>query len=157
MAKSMAEHRLDGTIKSYHKEKIKTENFFSQFVLEGVSALEPPSSLTDNFVKTQYIAHSKTLLKFKLLNPMDLGSFNLMYETLQEVRDIYKKMQACDKSEDLEVYSQYVSLHTKLSNQYINLSRQFFVTPAVRQKMTLNELEIEQKKNETAISKLLKK
>lgn len=82
-----------------------------------------------------------------------------MYEILQQERQIQIKLQKIDIEKDLEKYTELTKLTIKLINTFSNLSKKYFISPAERTHLELDNLQLEKAKNEnqSIVNKILSK
>lgn len=155
---SVAQKKLSGTFrKDRHAKQEKTENEISKTCFSPETQLSPPPEITDQFVKDYYSFHTNQLIQLKILSPSDIPEINLLYYTLQQLRQVQKELSESDLKNDLDRYEKLTKLSIKLGNRFSELAKRYYISPTARTRIQLDNLELEQKQaeNKSVISRLI--
>lgn len=107
--------------------------------------VEVPKSITDEYCIGFYETQTNLLIKLNLLFPSDLPELESMTLTLQQLRQIQKRLREIDIVSNLDEYDKLSKLQIKLSNTFSSLAAKYYVSPTARAKMKLDYLDIQQK------------
>lgn len=150
--KTIAEKKRNGTFKpSRDGNREATENKIIEIVGNEKISFELPSEIQNEEVISFYKWHTNFLNQLHILTPADIPTFNQMYLTLQQIKNIDSEIQKTDIT-DLDKYTALTKLRIKLCNLFNQVATQFYITPTARAKLTLDHLEIEKKQNENSQS-----
>jgi uncharacterized metal-binding protein len=99
------------------------------------------------------------MANLKILTYSDLPEINLMYETLQEYRKIYKKLSEINIEKDFEKYESWSKLIIRFSKRFSELAVKYCIRPVARSRLTLDMLQIKKEADtqKTITSKLIDK
>jgi hypothetical protein len=128
-------------------------------IIDTTTAVEPPKSITDDYVKQAFIAHTKMLCNLQLLAAADLPELEQLYLTLQQLREIETILLKTDPVKEIDNYERYTKMVIKLGNRFTTLAAKYYISPAARLRLTSDCLNIEKNKrdleNQSIASKLL--
>jgi hypothetical protein len=100
----------------------------------------PPENIKDAFIKNHYKHHVQLLANLRILTISDIPEINIMYETLQEYRRIYARLQKeTIGSGEYESLSQLLLRYGKRFSEY---AVKYCISPIARNKLTLESLQI---------------
>ena len=137
MKKARGTYRKDRDKKTEEVEKYLSES-------EIHSEILPPQIITDNYVKEAYIEHSRWLSRYGQLCSIDISEFDQMFITLQQLREVTIQRIAMEKDgavvKNLEDYTKISKLELSLRKTFIEMGKDFLMTPAVRSKLTIEQL-----------------
>lgn len=156
--KPVEQHVLDGTYREdRHGGSVETAIIS---YLELPKDFSPPITIKDSFVKSQYKHHTRLLANLNILTISDLPEINLMYETLQEYRKIYKELEKIKIGSD--EYEKLSYLLLRYGKRFSEYAVRYCISPAARNKLTLETLQAvrlkkEVEKKDTITAKLVKR
>jgi hypothetical protein len=136
--KPIEQHKLEGTYKDCIHGK-SVEPVIAGY-LEVPVDLSPPAAITDAFVKSHYQNHIRLLENLQILTVSDIPEIDMMYETLQEYRRIYVKLQEFQIGG--EEYENLSRLLLKYGKRFSDYAVRYCISPAARNKLTLESLQI---------------
>lgn len=146
--KSAAEKKLAGTLKSRDKDQLENEQIISTTCFAEGTVLDCPEEITDEYVRQFFQSHTQQLIFLHLLSPSDLPELNLMYFTLQQIRQINKQLSETDLLADLDNYDKLTKMSIKLGNRFSELAKRYYVSPVARTRIQLDAATLQQKKQE---------
>lgn len=127
-------------------------------VLEVPGELVPPNTITDTYCIEHYKYHTNLLINLKILTASDLPEIEMLYLTLQQYRQVQKKISELDMILDMEAYTQLTKIALRLSNYFSTIAQKYYISPTSRTKLQIDRLNLEKaKKEESLTGKLLKK
>jgi hypothetical protein len=137
--KPIEQHKLDGTFRRDRHGNLP-EPIISN-VLE-IPEIKPPSSITDAFIIDQYQHHIQLLARLGILTYSDIPEIEIMYLALQEYRKVYIELQKIDMMKDTDKYDKLSNRLLKHGQRFSNLAVKYCISPAARNKLTLEALQI---------------
>lgn len=155
---SVAEKKLKGIYRpDRHGEQEKNELVAAETCFNPDTVLEPPEELSDPYVIEYYQFHTAQLIQLRILSPSDIPELTILYETLEQLRNVQKQIRDTDIVSDFEKYEKLTKLSIKLGNRFGELAKKYYISPVARTRLQLDNLELEQKKIETqsVIGKIL--
>lgn len=159
--KTVAQLKKEGTFrKDRHGKREEAENAITALsVFTEETKLIAPASITEKYLKEYYEYHTSLLISLKILNPVDLPELEILYNLLQQLRDIQRALKKTDIVKDFDAYERLTKLQVSVSNQCNKLANKYYISPSARTKLQLDQLELQHKSIETksAIAKLLDK
>ena len=146
--KTTEELKLKGTYrKDRHEERETAEKQIAELSsFTDNTIIQPPKTLTDNYVIDYFKTHTSLLIKLHILHPVDLPELELLYETLQQSREVQKQLKKTDIVKDFELYEKLTKLAIKLSHRFSQLASKYYISPSARTHLQLDNLELENKK-----------
>jgi hypothetical protein len=153
--KPIEQHKLEGTYYEFRHGK-NIEPVISNY-LEIPQKILPPETIKDNFIKLHYIHHVQLLANLNILTVSDIPEINIMYETLQEYRNIYTKLQKTEIGS--EEYEKLSLLLLKYGKRFSEYAIRYCISPMSRNKLTLESLQINKEidNQNTITAKLINK
>jgi phage terminase small subunit len=136
--KPIEQHKLEGTYRDCIHGK-NAEPVIAGY-LEVPADFLPPGTITDGFVKDHYQRHVRLLANLHILTVSDIPEINMMYETLQEYRRIYEKLQ--EEEIGSKEYESLSYLLLKYGKRFSDHAVRYCISPAARNKLTLESLQI---------------
>jgi hypothetical protein len=136
--KPIEQHKLEGTYRA-DRYGNSAEPVISNF-LEIPKSISPPETITDAFIKSHYKHHVQLLSNLHILTVSDIPEINIMYETLQEYRRIYKELQKLKIGSKEYAYLSLLLL--KYGKRFSDYAVRYCISPAARNKLTLESLQI---------------
>ena len=159
--KTTEELKLKGTYrKDRHEERETAEKQIAELSsFTENTIIQPPKTLTDNYVIDYFKTHTSLLIKLHILHSVDLPELELLYETLQQSREVQKQLKKTDIVKDFELYEKLTKLAIKLSHRFSQLASKYYISPSARTHLQLDNLELENKKieNKSIVQKLINK
>ncbi|MGI5085275.1 MULTISPECIES: hypothetical protein [Treponema] len=159
--KSTSELKLKGTYRDdRHKDRAIVEKEIAELSsFKQGTKIEPPKSLTDKYVVDYFKSHTSLLVSLQILHPVDLPELELLYETLQQVRDVNRQLKKIDMVKDFVMYEKLTKLSLKLSMRFSQLASKYYISPSARTHLELDNLELKNKKleNQSIVQKLINK
>jgi hypothetical protein len=158
--KPVEQHLLDGTYRA-DRHGGSVETAIIQY-LELPKDFSPPATIKDSFVKSQYKNHTRLLANLNILTVSDLPEINIMYETLQEYRRIYKELQKEKIKIGTDEYDKLSLLLLRYGKRFSEYAVRYCISPAARNRLTLETLQTvrlkkEIDKKDTITAKLVKR
>jgi hypothetical protein len=153
--KPIEQHILEGTYRNYAHGK-SVEPVISNY-LEIPKNFSPPETIKDNFIKSHYEHHVQLLANLHILTLSDIPEINIMYETLQEYRNIYTKLQKTEIGN--EEYEKLSLLLLRYGKRFSEYAIRYCISPMSRNKLTLESLQIKKEidNQNTITAKLINK
>lgn len=141
---SITEKKLRGTFrKDRHQDQEDVENILATTSASDFQVVSVPEALTDSYVIEAYKEHSKWLSEIKQIYSIDITELDQMYITLQQLRLATKKrieLETKGVIENLDEYYKLSQIEMKLRKQFIDMGKDFMMTPTVRSKLTIEQL-----------------
>lgn len=162
---SAAEKKFRGTFDvTRDKEQAAVENILLPTSIPENTEIQPPKIITDSYVIDAYKNQVSWLTHYNQLHNIDLAELDEMFITLQQLRTVTKKRLDVESKgviENLEEYSRLSQIEMKLRKQFIDMGKDFMMTPTVRSKLTIEQLTAdkmiaEKKERENIIEDLFK-
>jgi phage terminase small subunit len=144
--KPVEQHKLEGTFRA-DRHGDSTEVAIVHH-LEVPNEILPPDNITDNALIEHYKHHVQLLVRLNILTYSDFPEINMMYEALQEYRRLYAELQKVDLVKDIEKYEVLSNRVLKFGQRFSNLAIKYYISPAARNKLTLETLQINKETNE---------
>jgi phage terminase, small subunit len=159
--KTVAQLKKEGTYrKDRHGKREEAEKAIASLsTFNEDTKLVPPASITEKYLRDYYEYHTSLLINLKILNPVDLPELEILYNLIQQLRDIQRALKKTDIVKDFDAYERLTKIQNSLTNQSSKLANKYYISPSARTKLQLDRLELQQKSIETksAIAKLLDK
>ena len=156
--------KLEGTYRADRERKNPSTDVVINKV-DGVIFQEDvkiicPKSLKTKYVRKFYKTLTSNLIALKVLSAQDLPEIEHMCIVLEKLRDIDTKLIECDFIEDPINYDRLIKTQSILNKQFESIAGKYFISPVARQKMVLDNFNIQKtaqeiKKEDSAISSLL--
>jgi phage terminase small subunit len=144
--KPVEQHKLDGTFRAIrHGNSVEP---IMANALEVPNEILPPNNITDNALIEHYKHHVQLLIRLNILTYSDFPEINMMYEALQEYRRLYAELQKVDLIKEIERYEVLSNRVLKFGQRFSNLAVKYCISPAARNKLTLEALQINKETNE---------
>jgi phage terminase small subunit len=121
--------------------------------LKEPSSFNAPKTITDKICKRYYKQHLSLLSKLHILSYSDLPELTMMYETLEQYRKVNSKLQELDPVS--KEYGNLSRLAMKLSKHFTELAHHYYLSPVARNKMLIDVLDIQGKKEKSIIGSLI--
>lgn len=154
--KSIEELKRNGTFrKDLHGKREIAENKMKALPGPDTKKIKVPVTLKDKEIKDFYTEIISLLSQIKVLQKIDIPEITLMCELLQQINDMTAII---NKGEILsENYLKATAMKIKLIQRYGEISKKYYVSPSVRTKLQLDNLELAEKKvkTKTLIEQLL--
>ena len=127
-------------------------------ILPPDAKLPVPKTLTDVYVRKFYKRLTAALTGIGVLSPVDLPSVEHLCFVLQNLRAVQEQLRTLSVTDT--VYDLCLKRYTLLLLQFDKLGAKFYISPADRSKLHLEELTIKKTeqdiaKNDNAINRLL--
>lgn len=152
--------KLEGTYRKDRDEQreIVQDTLVKTPVILNALSVSCPKSITDKYCRKYWKTLTKMLLSIHVLSAGDLPQLETMFVYLQKLREVqadFVQTSVLDEEFDL-----LEKRYTRLSTRFDQLASKYYVSPADRAKLKIDELSIvkseqEIKKNESAIGNLL--
>jgi len=118
-----------------------------------------PKSIHTKAGKKFYKQVIENLRTLHVLSKVDINQIETMARYLERIHEIDAKIRETD-IEEMETYQYYSTLYDKVTKRFDDLAAKFYITPAARVQLKLNELNAirtsqEIEKNDNAINNLL--
>ena len=119
-----------------------------------------PKTIQSKYVKAYWKKLTAMLVTIRVLSPADLPQLEQLCLILEKLREVQKLYSDLDPLNDFEAFANAQKVYIALSNKFDQLGSKYYISPAARTKLTLDELNViktgqEIQKNESAISALL--
>lgn len=119
-----------------------------------------PKTIKSKYVKAYWKKLTAMLVSIRVLSPADIPQLEQLCLILEKLREVQKFYSDLDPLEDFEEFSNAQKVYIALSNKFDQLGSKYYISPAARTKLTLDELNViktgqEIQKNESAISAIL--
>lgn len=119
-----------------------------------------PKTIQSKYVKAYWKKLTAMLVTIRVLSPADLPQLEQLCLILEKLREVQKLYSDLNPLEDFEAFSNAQKVYIALSNKFDQLGSKYYISPAARTKLTLDELNViktgqEIQKNESAITALL--
>jgi phage terminase small subunit len=137
------QRKLEGTYREDRHGK-SVEPVIAPY-LELPTDFSPPKNITNAFVKKHYQSHVKLLASLRILTASDIPEINIMYETLQEYRNIYTQLQKTKIGS--EEYQSLSFLLLRYGKRFSEYAVRYCISPMARNRLTLESLQIEKEIN----------
>jgi phage terminase small subunit len=137
--KPIEQLKLAGTYRADRHGK-NVEPFIAP-LLEPPEDFTPPKTIKDPDIRSHYQRHVRLLANFHVLTVSDIPEINIMYETLQEYRNIYTQL----KKEEIggKGYERLSFLLLQYGKRFSALAVKYCISPVARNRLTLEELQIQ--------------
>ena len=117
-------------------------------------------TIKSKYVKAYWKKLTAMLVSIRVLSPADIPQLEQLCLILEKLREVQKFYSDLDPLEDFEAFSNAQKVYIALSNKFDQLGSKYYISPAARTKLTLDELNViktgqEIQKNESAISAIL--
>ena len=155
--------KLKGTLNPTREKKSPP----ADTVVDQLGAIFPegtkiscPKTITDKYVKSYWKKLTATLIALRVLSPVDLPQIEQLCVILEKLRELQSHYSQMNPLEDFKAFSNAQTAYISLSTKFDQLAAKYYISPAARAKLRLDELNIvkteqELKKNESAISALI--
>lgn len=155
--KPTAELQLQGTYRD-DRHKNRPENNLGSY-LQVPEKVTPPDTLKTKYCRDYYSYHVNLLISFGVLTISDLPEIQMIFETLEQYREVFTQLKSMDPLKDLDNYDKMTRLLLKLGMRFSDLGAKYCISPTARNKMTLDVLNIQKSETENAsvINKLIGK
>jgi phage terminase small subunit len=137
-----------------HKENTTVDVALAPFLIEP-SSFNAPKTIADKVCKRYYKQHLLLLSKLHILSYSDIPELTIMYETLEQYRNVNNRIQGLDPVS--KEYGNLSRLAMKLSKHFSELAHHYYLSPVARNKMLLDVLDIHEKKDKSLIGNLIAK
>jgi hypothetical protein len=153
--KPIEQHKLEGTYRNYAHGN-SAEPIIANY-LELPKDFLPPETIKEDFIKEHYKHHVQLLANLHILTLSDIPEINIMYETLQEYRNIYKELQKVKIGS--EEYERLSFVLLKYGKRFQEYAIRYCISPMSRNKLTLETLQIKKEidTQNTITAKLISK
>jgi phage terminase small subunit len=122
------------------------------FLIEP-SSFNAPKTINDTVCRRYYKQHLSLLSKLRILSYSDIPELTMMYETLEQYRRINAKLNKLDPAS--KEYGNLSRLAMKLSKHFTELAHHYYLSPVARNKMLIDVLDIQEKKEKSLIGSLI--
>lgn len=125
-------------------KKEEVENFISDSLIKSETEIIPPKTITDKYVIEAYKMHTNWLIQYNQLCNIDIAELDQLFITLQQLRAVTKQRMALEEKgviENLEEYSRLSSIELKLRKLFVEMGKDFLMSPVVRSKLTIEQLQ----------------
>ncbi|MDR3170312.1 MAG: hypothetical protein LBU17_01650 [Treponema sp.] len=148
--------KLSGTYRADRHEK--NVDVVIKDVLEVPGKLIPPDTITDSYCIEHYQYHTNLLLNLKILTASDLPELELLYLTLQQCRQIRETLTTLDMLNNPDEYTRLTRLLINLSDYFSKIAQKYYISPASRIKLQLDQLNLQKSQAEESLTgKLIKR
>ena len=119
-----------------------------------------PKTIQSKYVRSYWKKLTAMLVAVRVLSPADLPQLEELCIILEKLRKVQSLFSDLDPLEDFDTFEKTQKVFIALSNKFDQLGSKYYISPAARTKLTLDELNViktgqEIQKNESAISALL--
>ena len=156
----IAEKKLKGTYRADRDGKQESaENTVNNAVaIPRDTAVKAPRTLSKKSAAL-FEQHAAALIQLGILSAVDLPELEMMYQLLDQFREVSECLKDVDIVEQTVLYQSLTHLRINLQKQFSAIAARYYISPAARTKLTLDVLDIEKKKseNENALEKILSK
>ena len=155
--------KLEGTYRKDRDSGIKTSADVAiaktSVIVQPEDKISVPKSIQTKAGKKFFRAVVENLKTLHVLSKVDVNQIEVMARYLERIHEIDIKIRATD-IEDKESYQYYSNLYDRTTKRFDELAAKFYITPAARVQLKLNELNAiktsqEIEKNDNAINNLL--
>ncbi len=119
-----------------------------------------PKAIKTKYVRAYWKKLTAMLVTIRVLSPSDIPQLEQLCLILEKLREVQSLFSDLDPLEDFEAFANVQKVYIALSNKFDQLGSKYYISPAARTKLTLDELNViktgqEIQKNESAISALI--
>jgi phage terminase small subunit len=140
----IAEKKLRGTYDvTRDKERDEVETNLLPTAIPENTIINPPEVITDEYVISAYKNHVNWLTHYNQLHQIDIAELDELFITLQQLRNVTRKrleMESGDITGNLDDYYRLTQIEVKLRKQFVDMGKDFMMTPTVRSKLTIEQL-----------------
>lgn len=119
-----------------------------------------PKTIKSKYVRAYWKKLTAMLVSIRVLSPADIPQLEQLCLILEKLREVQTYYSDLDPLEDFDTFEKTQKVFIALSNKFDQLGSKYYISPAARTKLTLDELNViktgqEIQKNESAIGALL--
>ena len=156
--------RLKGTLNTTRE---KNNPSADSVIAQKPSAIFPeetkiacPKTIKCKYVRSYWKKLTAMLVSVRVLSPSDLPQLEELCIILEKLREVQSLFSDLDPLEDFDTFEKTQKVFIALSNKFDQLGSKYYISPAARTKLTLDELNViktsqDIQKNESAIGALL--
>lgn len=155
--------KLEGTYRADRdREQEQTQQIITSapsVILPEGSKISVPKTIKSKYVKAYWRKLTASLIQLRVLSPNDIPQLEILCLTLEKLREAEQRFSEVELG-DMETYEFLLKAVTKLTSQFNELAKNYYISPTARIKLRLDDLNLvktaqEIQKNETAIGSLL--
>ena len=156
--------KLKGTLNTTREKNNRSAD---EVIAKKPSAIFPeetkiscPKTIRTKYVKAYWKKLTAMLVSIRVLSPSDIPQLEELCIILEKLREVQQIFTDLDPLEDFDTFERTQRVYIALSNKFDQLAGKYYISPAARTKLTLDELNViktgqEIQKNESAIGALL--
>lgn len=156
--------KLKGTLNTTREKNNRNAD---EVIAKNPSAIFPegtkitcPKTIRTKYARAYWKKLTTMLISIHVLSLADIPQLEELCIILEKLREVQELFLALNPLEDFDTFEKTQKVYIALSNKFDQLGSKYYISPATRTKLTLDELNViktgqEIQKNESAISALL--